>query len=229
MAVSQKCEANAKQCRVISAPAAMLTLVWVFSDMRLSCWPQHFLPYGLLAAASAAEADQEQRLPGVPRGQDADQDQRRRQRGLPVRGCGQARRLRPQDQHLRELPRRHHRQAPRRQRPGAAGQLQARATRSNPRATAPASTAWPWPRGGRTPRRAATVTTGTPSCRPPRRLRRCISPGWPRRAARATTRRPRTWRKACMARPWPPATARRPPAPIAIRSTRSKRSRAVRP
>ena len=37
----------------------------------------------------------------------------------------------------------------------------------------------------------------------------------------ATTRRPRTSRKASTAKRWPPAIARRPPAPIAIRSTRS--------
>ncbi len=41
---------------------------------------------------------------------------------------------------------------------------------------------------------------------------------------RATSRRPRTWRKAFMARRWLRATATRPPAPIAIPSIRSKPS-----
>ena len=42
------------------------------------------------------------------------------------------------------------------------------------------------------------------------------------------TRKPRTSRKAFTARPSPPGTARRPPAPIATRNTRSPGSRAVR-
>ena len=129
-------------------------------DRNLSCpWRGH-------SGAVRARGDQEQRLPGMPLRQDADHDQRRRQGGLPVCGCGQAGGLGPQDQYLRQLPRRHHRQAPGRQRPGPAARLRAGATRSNPRAMAPASTAWPRPRGRRAPPRAATATTATPSCRP---------------------------------------------------------------
>ena len=50
-----------------------------------------------LASASAAGQEPQQRLPRVPFGQDAHQDQRRRQGGLPLRGRGQAQGLRPQD------------------------------------------------------------------------------------------------------------------------------------
>ena len=183
---------------------------------------------GPLAAASAAEPIKNSACLECHGGQDAHQDQRRRQRGLPVRRCGQARRLRPQDQHLRELPRGHHRQAPRRQRPGAAGQLQAvprdairELRRQRPR-PGPGQGAKGFRDVQRLSRRAhhpAAHVAGFAAAFLPagRDVRRGV-----------TTRWPRTWKKACTARPWPPATARRPPAPIAIRSIRSRRSRAAR-
>ena len=101
------------------------------------------------------------------------------------------------------------------------------ATRRNPRATGPVSMAWRRPKGKRAPPRAVIATTATPFCRPPRRPHRSISPDSPRPAADAMTRRPRTSRKAFMAKPSLPATAKRPPAPIATRSIRSPVSRAV--
>ncbi len=123
--------------------------------------------------------------------QDAHQDQRRRQGRLPVRGCGQARSLRPQDQRLRQLPRRHHGQASRRQRAGRSRSIARAATSGNPRVTAPASTAWRSRPARRLPPPARTAMMRTRSCRPRRRLRRLFLPagGDLRRVPRQEARR----------------------------------------
>lgn len=62
-------------------------------------------------------------MPGLSCRQDALEDQRRREGSFVVRGPGPARRFGPQDQHLRQLPCRHHRASSGRQSPGPAGEL----------------------------------------------------------------------------------------------------------
>ena len=115
--------------------------LWVFSDTRLPWRPQHILPSAGHSGAGRRRGDQEQRLPGLSLGQDAEQDQRRRQRDLLVCGRGQTRGLGPQDQHLRQLPCRHHLQASRTTTSRPSPPPAPNATRSSRRATGPASTA----------------------------------------------------------------------------------------
>ena len=74
-------------------------------------------------AAPVAQASFQQRLPGVPLGQVAYQDQRRRQDNFAFRGGGALHRLRPSHQHLRELPLRYHVQPSRRRGRVQASQL----------------------------------------------------------------------------------------------------------
>ena len=93
------------------------------------------------AARAGRGQEPQQRLPGLPFGQDAHQDQRRRQGGLLVRGRSQAQGDRPQDQYLRGLPRGYHLQAPGRQRAGPAAQLRQVPRARKPKTTPPASTA----------------------------------------------------------------------------------------
>ena len=135
----------------------------------------------------------------------------------------------PQDQHLRQLPRRYHLASTRTTTSRPSRRTAPSATSSNRRATAPASTAWRWPRAEAGSATCSDCHDGThdPAAHLAR-LRRCIFPGWPKPAALATTQAAKDVEESVHGKAvaaGPPRGAR--PARIAIRNTRSRDSRAA--